>query len=72
MSRGLATLIGGVILDIGRNIFATPLMSYSLVFVIQAVGMIVAIAFLDRVDVKEFKDNTQQALSTVMEGDLDG
>ena len=72
MSRGLATLIGGIILDIGKNIFATPLMSYSLVFVIQALGMLVAIAFLDRVDVKEFKENTQKALSTVMEGDLDG
>ncbi len=72
MSRGLATFIGGVILDIGKNIFATPLMSYSLVFVIQALSMLLAIAFLDRVDVKEFKDNTQKALSTVMEGDLDG
>ncbi|MCC0178659.1 BCD family MFS transporter [Waterburya agarophytonicola K14] len=72
MSRGLATLIGGAILDIGKSIFATPLMSYSLVFVIQALGMFVAIAFLERVNVKEFKENTQQALSTIMEGDLDG
>ncbi len=72
MSRGLATLIGGVILDIGKNIFATPLMSYSLVFIIQAIGMLVAIAFLDRVDVKEFKENTNRTLATVMESDLDG
>ena len=72
MSRGLATFIGGVILDIGKNIFSTPLMSYSLVFAIQALGMLLAIAFLERVNVKEFKDNTRKALSTVMEGDLDG
>jgi MFS transporter, BCD family, chlorophyll transporter len=72
MSRGLATFFGGLILDIGKNIFATPLMSYSLVFVIQALAMLVAIAFLERVNVKEFKENTHQALSTVMEGDLDG
>ena len=72
MSRGLATLLGGVILDIGESIFATPLMSYSLVFIMQALGMLVAIAFLERVNVKEFKENTSQALATVMEGDLDG
>jgi MFS transporter, BCD family, chlorophyll transporter len=72
MSRGLATLIGGVILDLGKGIFDVPLMSYSLVFAMQAVGMILAIVILDRVDVQEFKDNTSKALSTVMEGDLDG
>ena len=72
MSRGLATLIGGVILDIGKSIFATPLMSYSLVFIVQALGMLIAIAFLERINIKEFKDNTKKALSTVMEGDLDG
>ena len=72
MSRGLATLIGGIILDIGKGIFDTSLLAYGLVFAIQAVGMIVAIAILDRVDVQEFKDNTSKALATVMEGDLDG
>jgi BCD family chlorophyll transporter-like MFS transporter len=72
MSRGLATLIGGVILDIGKGIFDVPLISYGLVFVIQALMMILAIVILDRVDVQEFKDNTSKALSTVMEGDLDG
>ena len=72
MSRGLATLVGGAILDLGKSVFATPLMSYSLVFIIQALGMFVAIAFLERVNVKEFKENTGKALSAVMEGDLDG
>ncbi|MEN9520569.1 MAG: hypothetical protein RLZZ381_3157 [Cyanobacteriota bacterium] len=72
MSRGLATLIGGVILDVGKSIFDLPLMSYSLVFAMQAVAMILAIVILDRVDVQEFKDNTSKALSRVMEGDLDG
>lgn len=72
MSRGLATVIGGVLLDIGKNIFETTLMAYGLVFIIQAMVMLIAIAFLERVDVQEFKDNTNQALATVMEGDLDG
>lgn len=72
MSRGLATLIGGIILDIGKSIFATPLLAYGLVFTIQAVAMISAIVILNRVDVREFKETTGKALSTVMEGDLDG
>ena len=72
MSRGLATFGGGVILDLGKSIFAATLLSYSLVFAIQAVAMILAIVILDRVDIKEFKESTATALSTVMEGDLDG
>ena len=71
MSRGIATFIGGVILDVGKSIFDASLLSYGLVFAIQAVGMIAAIIVLDRVDVKEFKENTGKALATVMEGDLD-
>lgn len=72
MSRGLATFVGGIILDIGKFIFSSSLLSYSLVFATQAVGMFLAIIILDRVDVKEFKETTAQALATVMEGDLDG
>ena len=72
MSRGLATFLGGVILDLGKSIFSSSLLSYSLVFAMQAVGMILAIAILNQVNVREFKETTGQALSTVMEGDLDG
>ncbi|MEO1340087.1 MAG: BCD family MFS transporter, partial [Cyanobacteria bacterium J06635_13] len=64
MSRGIATFIGGVILDIGKSIFELPLLAYSLVFAIQAVGVILAIAILERVNVKEFKENTNKALTT--------
>jgi BCD family chlorophyll transporter-like MFS transporter len=72
MSRGLATFMGGAVLDIGKSIFATPLMSYSLVFFIQALISLAAIIILERVDVKEFQDTTAKALSIAMEGDLDG
>jgi len=72
MSRGIATLTGGVILDIGKDMFDVPLLSYSLVFAIQALGMIFAIAILSQVDIAEFKETTAKALSSVMEGDLDG
>ncbi|MEL6911621.1 MAG: BCD family MFS transporter [Cyanobacteria bacterium J06598_4] len=72
MSRGIATFIGGVILDIGKSIFELPLLAYSLVFAIQAVGVILAIAILERVDVKELQENTNKALTTILEGELDG
>jgi BCD family chlorophyll transporter-like MFS transporter len=71
MSRALATVFGGIILDLGRVIFSTPLLAYGLVFALQAVGMILSIAILDRVNVKEFQETTNRAISTVMEGELD-
>ena len=72
MSRALATLVGGVVLDIGRSIFTAPILAYGSVFAIQALGMILSIAILNQVDVQEFKNNTGKAIATVMEGDLDG
>ena len=72
VSRALATVTGGVILDLGRAIFTTPVLAYGLVFALQAVGMLLSIFILNRVDVQEFKDTTGKAIATVMEGDLDG
>ncbi len=72
MSRALATLMGGAILDLARAIFAIPLLAYGSVFALQAIGMVVAVVILNRINIKEFKDNTGQAIATVMEGDLDG
>jgi BCD family chlorophyll transporter-like MFS transporter len=71
MSRALATVTGGVVLDIGKEIFAAPLLAYSLVFGLQAVGMILATLILDRVNVSEFQANTKAAIATVMESDLE-
>jgi BCD family chlorophyll transporter-like MFS transporter len=72
MSRALATVAGGVVLDIGKAIFTAPVLAYSLVFALQAIGMFVAIALLNRVNVREFQATTRKAIATVMEGDLDG
>ena len=72
MSRACATLIGGAVLDLARVIFTIPLLAYGSVFALQAVGMIVAVIILNRINIKEFKDNTSIAIATVMEGDLDG
>ncbi|HAC63111.1 MAG TPA: MFS transporter [Cyanothece sp. UBA12306] len=72
MARGLATVLGGAILNLGKVLFTAPFLAYGLVFFIQAMGMIGAIVLLSRIDVKEFKDNAKVAISVVMEGDLDG
>ncbi|AFY38252.1 PUCC protein [[Leptolyngbya] sp. PCC 7376] len=72
MSRAIATLLGGVVLDIGRAIFEVPLLAYSSVFALQAIGMTCAVLVLNRVNVREFKENTKQVIATVLEGELDG
>lgn len=72
LARAFATVTGGVVLDIGKVLFSAPVFAYGLVFGLQALGMLAAIALLNRVDVSEFRTSTKEAISTVMEGDLDG
>lgn len=71
MSRGLATVMGGAVLDIGKTLFTTPLLAYGLVFGLQALGMILAVWCLNRVDVAEFRTNAKLAIASVLESDLD-
>ena len=71
MARALATVAGGTVLDIGVKLFSAPVFSYGLVFATQAVGMIVAIVLLNRVDVTEFQSNAKAAIASVMENELD-
>jgi MFS transporter, BCD family, chlorophyll transporter len=71
ISRGVAVVIGGSVLDIGRRILPSLPLAYGMVFVLEAVGMLVSIWFLNRVSVKEFQTTTKQAIASVLEGDLD-
>lgn len=71
MARGSAVVVGGLVLDLGKAIFASKVLAYGLVFGVQAVGMIVAIWFLGRVNVQEFRDNAKDAIAIVMESDLE-
>ncbi len=71
MARGIATITGGAVLDLGRQVFTVPVLAYGLVFALQAVGMVLAVWFLGRVNVQEFRDNASAAIAAVMEGDLD-
>lgn len=71
LARGLATICGGLVLNLGQILFKEPVIAYSTVFVAQAIGLLIAVSLLGRVDVKEFKENAQAAISAMMQGDLD-
>ncbi len=71
IARGLSTLAGGAVLDLGRFLFSVPVLSYSLVFATQAVGMILAVVLLRRVNIHEFRENAKDAIAAVMAGELD-
>jgi BCD family chlorophyll transporter-like MFS transporter len=72
ISRGIAVVIGGAVLDLGRNLLPNNLvLAYGSVFSLEAVGMLVSIWCLNRVNVTEFQTNTKQALASVLESDLD-
>lgn len=71
LARALATVAGGALLTLGKQLFSNPVFSYGLVFALQAIGMIIAIGFLNRVNVQEFRENSRQAIATVLESELD-
>ncbi|MEA5549950.1 BCD family MFS transporter [Anabaena cylindrica UHCC 0172] len=72
ISRGIAVVIGGTLLDIGRTILPDNLvLAYGLVFALEAVGMLISIWFLNRVNVTEFQTNTKRVFASVIESDLD-
>ncbi|AFY76080.1 PUCC protein [Pleurocapsa sp. PCC 7327] len=72
MSRALATVIGGAVLNAGKGTFNVPVLAYGTVFALQALGFILAIALLGRVNIKEFQDNAKVAIATIVQEDLDG
>jgi BCD family chlorophyll transporter-like MFS transporter len=71
VSRGLAVVAGGAVLDLGRRVLPTLELAYGLVFALEAVGMVLSILLLNRVNVTEFQTNTKQAIASVLESDLD-
>ena len=71
IARGLATILGGAVLDLGRAIFQVPVLAYGTVFTVQAIGMLLAILLLNRVNVREFSEGTKQAIANVLQQELD-
>ncbi len=81
IARGSASVLGGGLLSLGKNLTGAAtataptaeqlLPAYALVFVTQAVGMMVAIVLVSRVDVEEFQMDAKQAIAAALESDLD-
>jgi len=71
LARALATLAGGGVLDLGTRLFTSPVLSYGLVFAVQAVGMVIAVWLLSRVNVPEFQTTAKQAIDSVLANELD-
>jgi MFS transporter, BCD family, chlorophyll transporter len=81
IARGSASILGGGLLSLGKNITgaatvpdpsaAQLLPAYSLVFLTQAVGMLIAIGLVSRVDVQEFQMDARRAITAALENDLD-
>ena len=72
LAKGVATVTGGAVFDTGKKLFTNLVFAYGLVFVVQAICMALAVWFLTRVSVQEFRTNARQAIATVIESDLDG
>jgi BCD family chlorophyll transporter-like MFS transporter len=61
-----------VVLDIGKKIFSdSSTLAYSFVFVCEASVMILAVWFLSRVNVQEFRTDAKQAIATVFANEID-
>ena len=71
IARGLATLSGGIVLDIGKKIFSTSIYAYSFVFVCEAAIMIIAVSLLSRVNVQEFRTDAKKAIATVFANEIE-
>lgn len=71
LARGTSTILAGAVLNLGKIIFATPILAYGLVFTLEAIGMIAAIVLLQRVNIQEFQENAQKAIATVIQSELD-
>ncbi|WP_035985147.1 BCD family MFS transporter [Leptolyngbya sp. KIOST-1] len=81
IARGGATVMGGGVLDLGRGMLglfhsgevppSQAFMAYGLVFMLQAVGMVVAVVLLRRVNIQEFQANARAAITAALESDMD-
>ncbi|MBW4653688.1 MAG: BCD family MFS transporter [Kaiparowitsia implicata GSE-PSE-MK54-09C] len=72
LARAIAVVMGGGVLSLGRLLFpANVTLAYSVVFVLQALGMLLAVWFLGRVNIQEFRDNSRRAIAAILENELD-
>lgn len=71
LAQASATLIGGALLDIGRQVFSQTFWAFALVFFCEMVGMLLAFGLLGRVNVREFQVRSSKAIAAVLAGELE-
>lgn len=71
IARGGATVLGGVVLDLGKSWLGEGLAAYGLVFGLEALGLILAAILLNRVDIQQFQNTTTSAIAQVLSQELD-
>jgi BCD family chlorophyll transporter-like MFS transporter len=71
LAKGLSTVLGGATLDIGKKLSPNLVIAYGLVFALQAGFMLLAVWFLSRVSVQEFRANAKEAIAAVIQSDRD-
>ncbi len=71
-ARAVATVLGGNILSLGQQLFGQEVLAFALVFGTQAAGMILAVVLLSRVNIAEFRADTQGMIQKVMATDIEG
>ncbi|KAB8315528.1 BCD family MFS transporter [Tolypothrix campylonemoides VB511288] len=71
LARGTAVFAGGAILDVGRKLLPNLLLAYGLVFALEAALLLLALWFLNRLNVREFQTNAKQAIASILQSELD-
>jgi MFS transporter, BCD family, chlorophyll transporter len=71
IAQATATVTGGALLDLGRQLFHQPVLAFGLVFACQAIGMLFAVAMLNRVSVQEFRLTANQAIARVLHSEIE-
>jgi BCD family chlorophyll transporter-like MFS transporter len=82
LARGSATVLGGLVFSVSKfamGLFAGPgtldetqlLPAYAMVFTVQAMGMVVAVFLLRKVNIQEFQANAKAAITAALESDMD-
>jgi BCD family chlorophyll transporter-like MFS transporter len=66
LARGSATILGGAALDIGKKLSPNLVLAYGLVFLLQALAMVLAVRLLDRVNVREFQTTAKDTVKAVI------
>ncbi|MEL7141633.1 MAG: BCD family MFS transporter [Cyanobacteria bacterium J06643_4] len=76
VAQGIASVAGGGLLTLGKSVMGAEtarqlVPAYGLVFFVQALGMLCAIALVSRVNIQAFQLDAKQAITAVLENELD-